>query len=339
MNCWLGLQLLFGVFEIQVKQFMNTYLVTGGAGFIGSHIVDMLVKQNAHVRVLDNFSTGKRENLQHLKSAIELIEGDIRDREAVNKTLKGVDYVLHQAALGSVPRSIENPVETNEVNVTGTLNLLHQAKAAGVKRFVFASSSSVYGNTPSLPKRENMPLQPLSPYAASKLAAEHYALIFFHVYRLPVVCLRYFNVFGPRQNPLSQYAAVIPRFIDAFLRNKNPIVYGDGEQTRDFTYVENVVSANLRACICEAATGKAINVACGSPHSLNELLQILQTIFKRKIEPRYADCRPGDVRDSLAAIEQAQNLLGYRVIVDFREGLERTVRSVLGKVELDSTPV
>jgi UDP-glucose 4-epimerase len=305
---------------------MPIYLVTGGAGFIGSHIVEALVKQRARVRVLDNFSTGKRENLQTLKHAIELIEGDIRDRKVVSKALKGADYVLHQAALGSVPRSIENPLETNDVNVNGTLNLLFHAKAAEVKRFVFASSSSVYGNTPTLPKRENMPLQPLSPYATSKLAAENYVLNFHHVYHLPVVCLRYFNVFGPRQDPFSQYAAVIPRFIEAFSRDKRPVVYGDGGQTRDFTFVENVVRANLNACTSETAIGKAINIACGARHSLNELLQCLQDIFKKEIEASHANPKPGDVSDSLAAIELARNLLGYEVSVQFREGLERTVQ-------------
>lgn len=306
---------------------MKTYLVTGGAGFIGSHIVEALVKQGAHVRVLDNFSTGKRENLQLLNKKIELIEGDIRDRDIVSKAVTGVDYVLHQAALGSVPRSIENPAETNEVNVNGTLNLLLHAKSAGVKRFVLASSSSVYGNTPTLPKHENMPLQPLSPYAISKLAAESYALNFCDIYNLPVACLRYFNVFGPRQDPYSQYAAVIPRFIEAFLKNKCAVVYGDGEQTRDFTYVENVVRANLSACTSEAAIGKAINIACGTRHSLNELLQSLQDIFKRKIEVSYMKAKLGDVRDSLAAIERARDLLGYEVRVQFREGLQHTVQS------------
>ncbi|MCL4708130.1 SDR family oxidoreductase [bacterium] len=306
---------------------MKTYLVTGGAGFIGSHIVETLVKRGAHVRVLDNFSTGKRENLQLLNKKIELIEGDIRDRDIVSKAVTGVDYVLHQAALGSVPRSIENPAETNEVNVSGTLNLLLLAQSAGVKRFVLASSSSVYGDTPTLPKHENMPLLPLSPYATSKLAAECYALNFYHIYHLPVVCLRYFNVFGPRQDPDSQYAAVIPRFIEAFSKNNCAVVYGDGEQTRDFTYVENVVHANLSACTSEAAIGKAINIACGTRHSLNELLQSLQDIFKRKIEVSYMKAKLGDVRDSLAAIERARDLLGYEVRVQFREGLQHTVQS------------
>lgn len=306
---------------------MKTYLVTGGAGFIGSHIVETLVKRGAHVRVLDNFSTSKRENLQPLNKKIELIEGDIRDRDIVSKAVTGVDYVLHQAALGSVPRSIENPAETNEVNVSGTLNLLLLAQSAGVKRFVLASSSSVYGDTPTLPKHENMPLLPLSPYATSKLAAECYALNFYHIYHLPVVCLRYFNVFGPRQDPASQYAAVIPRFIEAFSKNNCAVVYGDGEQTRDFTYVENVVRANLSACTSEAAIGKAINIACGTRHSLNELLQSLQDIFKRKIEVSYMKAKLGDVRDSLAAIERARNLLGYEVRVQFREGLQHTVQS------------
>lgn len=306
---------------------MKTYLVTGGAGFIGSHIVEALVKQGAHVRVLDNFSTGKRENLQLLNKKIELIEGDIRDRDIVSKAVTGVDYVLHQAALGSVPRSIENPAETNEVNVSGTLNLLLLAQSAGVKRFVLASSSSVYGDTPTLPKHENMPLLPLSPYATSKLAAECYAINFYHIYHLPVVCLRYFNVFGPRQDPDSQYAAVIPRFIEAFSKNNCAVVYGDGEQTRDFTYVENVVHANLSACTSEAAIGKAINIACGTRHSLNELLQSLQDIFKRKIEVSYMKAKLGDVRDSLAAIERARDLLGYEVRVQFREGLQHTVQS------------
>ncbi|MDQ7065673.1 MAG: SDR family oxidoreductase [candidate division KSB1 bacterium] len=306
---------------------MLHFLVTGGAGFIGSHLVETLVKQGHRVRVLDNFSTGDEANIREFLNDIELIEGDIRDQKTVDQAVSGVDYILHQAALGSVIRSVQDPMESHAVNVNGTLNLLIAAKEKGVKRFVFASSSSVYGNTPTLPKKENMRPQPISPYGASKLAAECYAISFYVVYKLPVVCLRYFNVFGPRQNAQSQYAAVIPKFIRAFMQNDRPIIHGDGKQTRDFTYVENVVNANLLACTSSLAPGHVFNIACGQRHSLLELFGHLKTIFQRDVSPMHTDPRPGDVRDSLAAIDLASEILGYRVNISFGEGLKKTVEA------------
>ena len=310
---------------------MAHYLVTGGAGFIGSNIVEKLVKGGHRVRVLDNFSTGKESNLKDFLSDIELVEGDIRDVAIVEQAMKGIDYVLHQAALGSVLRSVEDPMETHAVNVNGTLNLLIAAKKHGVRRFVFASSSSVYGNTPTLPKKENMRPQPVSPYGASKLAAESYALAFYSVYKVPVVGLRYFNVFGPRQNAKSQYAAVIPLFIQAFIDGERPSIHGDGKQTRDFTYVENVVNANLLACRSSLAPGHVFNIACGQRYSLLDLFNVLKNIFHSEIQPMHTEPRPGDIRDSLADINLAKEILGYEVKVSFEEGLKRTVASFESK--------
>jgi nucleoside-diphosphate-sugar epimerase len=310
---------------------MATYLVTGGAGFIGSHIVDELVRRGEHVRVLDNFSTGKRANLQlptsnlQLPTAIDIIEGDIRDRDTVQRAVTGVDYVLHQAALPSVQRSVDDPLTTNEINVTGTLNVLLAAREARVKRVVFASSSAVYGNSPTLPKHETMPTNPLSPYAVSKLAGETYGRVFYEVYGLPTVALRYFNVFGPRQDPNSQYSAVIPLFIAAMLRGDPPTIYGDGLQSRDFTYVANVVRANLLACDRDEAIGQVMNVACGERYTLLDLHHDLVKLTGRVLQPIFAPARPGDVKHSMAAIEQAQQTLGYAPVVDWREGLRRTV--------------
>ncbi len=246
---------------------MSLYLVTGGAGFIGSNIVERLVRQGERVRVLDNLSTGKRENLVSWLDRLELIEGDIRDVETVHGAMAGVDYVLHQAALPSVPRSVADPLASHQVNATGTLNVLPAARDAGVKRLVYASSSSVYGDSPTLPKQEEMPTNPISPYAVSKLAGENYCRVFFRVYGLETVCLRYFNVFGPRQDPTSQYAAVIPRFITAMLDGRRPVIYGDGRQSRDFTYIENVVEANLLACQAKDVAGEVLNIACGESFS------------------------------------------------------------------------
>jgi UDP-glucose 4-epimerase len=310
---------------------MATYLVTGGAGFIGSHIVDELVRRGEHVRVLDNFSTGKRANLQlptsnlQLPTAIDIIEGDIRDRDAVQRAVTGVDYVLHQAALPSVQRSVDDPLTTNEINVTGALNVLLAAREARVKRVVFASSSAVYGNSPTLPKHETMPTNPLSPYAVSKLAGETYCRVFYEIYGLPTVALRYFNVFGPRQDPNSQYSAVIPLFIAAMLRGDPPTIYGDGLQSRDFTYVANVVRANLLACDRDEAIGQVMNVACGERYTLLDLHRDLVKLTGRVLQPIFAPARPGDVKHSMAAIEQAQQTLGYAPVVDWREGLRRTV--------------
>lgn len=304
---------------------MAFYLVTGGGGFIGSNLVRALVERGERVRVLDNFATGKRSNLTEFAGQLELLEGDIRERALVEQAVAGVDYVLHQAALGSVPRSIQDPLTSNDVNVNGTINLLWAAKQARVKRFVFASSSSVYGDTPTLPKEESMSPNPISPYATSKLAGERYALSFWHVYRLPTVALRYFNVFGPKQDPDSQYAAVIPRLITALMNGMAPVIFGDGEQSRDFTYIDNVVQANLLACTAPEAPGHFMNVACGERYSLNTLLQELNRIMGTQIAACYESARPGDVKHSMAAIARAQSLLSFAPEVRFPEGLQRTV--------------
>jgi UDP-glucose 4-epimerase len=301
------------------------YLVTGGAGFIGSNIVEELLQRGERVRVLDNFSTGRRENLAPFLARIELIEGDLRDPSAVRQTVEGADYVLHQAALPSVQRSIDDPLATHAANTTGTLNLLLAAHEAGVRRVVFAASSSVYGDSPTLPKREDMLPQPKSPYAVSKLTGEHYCRAFTEVHGLGTVCLRYFNVFGPRQDPASQYAAVIPLFITAMLGGEPPTVHGDGLQSRDFTYVSNVVHANLLAATVPGVAGRVFNVACGQRYTLLDLIAALSDVLGTQIAPVHTDPRPGDVRHSLADITAAQEALGYQVVVDFHEGLRRTV--------------
>ena len=306
------------------RMFKQTYLVTGGAGFIGSHIVERLVRDGHRVRVLDDFSSGKESNLESFRKEIELVRGDIRDAAVVNEATKDVDIVFHEAALGSVPRSVADPLTTHEVNMTGTLNVLLAAREAGVKRVVYASSSSVYGETPVLPKSEDMTPQPLSPYALSKLVGEHYASVFKHIYGFDVVALRYFNIFGPRQDPESQYAAVIPRFITALLEGKSPVVYGDGLQSRDFTYVDNVVEANLLASEADGAGAKAFNVACGGRYTLLDLLAKLKQILGSDIEPIHEAARAGDVKDSQASIAAAQRELGYKVSVGFEEGLHKT---------------
>lgn len=305
---------------------MPTYLVTGGAGFIGSHIVDELLARGKAVRVLDNFVTGKRQNLIHCLDRIELLEGDIRDLETCRRVCEGVGFVLHQAALGSVPRSLEDPLTSHEVNVTGTLNMLLAARDAGVRRFVYAASSSTYGDHPGLPKVEDLIGQPLSPYAVTKYADELYAQVFGRCYGLETIGLRYFNVFGPRQDPFSQYAAVIPLFVSALLRGEAPTINGDGEQTRDFTYVANAVQANLLACTASAtAAGEVFNIACNERTSLNELYFQLQTLLDADIAPNYGPPRGGDVRDSLADISKARRLLGYQGEIKFAEGLRRSI--------------
>jgi len=304
---------------------MAGYLVTGGAGFIGSHIVEELLQRGERVRVLDNFSTGRRENIAPLLERIDLIEGDLRDLPTVRRVVEGVDYVLHQAALPSVPRSIADPLASNESNVTGTLHLLVAARDVGVRRVVYASSSSIYGDSPILPKREDMLPAPKSPYAVSKLAGEYYCRAFAEAYGLETVSLRYFNVFGPRQDPASQYAAVIPRFITAMLWGESPTVYGDGHQSRDFTHVSNVVQANLLAATAPGVAGRAFNVACGERHTLLDLIALLSEILGTYITPIHMPPRPGDVRHSLADVTAAQEALGYRAEVDFHEGLRRTV--------------
>jgi len=304
---------------------MTTYLVTGGAGFIGSNIVVELLQRGERVRVLDNFSTGRRKNLSDVLDNLELIEGDLCDLDTCRRAVRGVDYVLHQGAVPSVQRSIDDPITSNDANIKGTLNLLIAARDADVRRLVYASSSSIYGDSPTLPKQENMPLRPKSPYAVSKLAAEHYCRIFTSVFGLETVSLRYFNVFGPRQDPTSHYAAVVPLFIKAMLVGKPPTIYGDGLQSRDFTYVGNNVHANLLAAMAEDVAGQVFNVACGQRYTLLELVATLNEILGMHIEPLFAPPRPGDVKHSLADISRAQAKLGYTVKVDFRAGLGKAV--------------
>jgi nucleoside-diphosphate-sugar epimerase len=303
----------------------RNYLVTGGAGFIGSHLVERLVGEGHAVRVLDDFSAGKEENLAPFLNRIEIIRGDIRDADAVKEAMREVEIVFHEAALGSVPRSVADPQTTHDVNITGTLNILLAARAAKVRRVVYASSSSVYGETPELPKHEKMIPQPLSPYALSKLTGEHYISVFKHVYGFEAVALRYFNIFGPRQDPNSHYAAVMPKFATALLAGERPIIFGDGLQSRDFTYVENVVEANLRASLAPGIAGQAFNVACGGRYTLLELLMKMKEFLHSDVEPIHESPRAGDVRDSQASIEAAQEGFGYQVTVGFEEGLRRTV--------------
>ena len=317
---------------------MALYLVTGGGGFIGSHIAATLLARGDRVRILDNFSTGNRANLDAVPGA-EVIEGDTRSYHVVRDAVAGCDFVLHQAALPSVPRSVKDPITSNDVNVGGTLNLLHAARDAGVSRFVFASSSSVYGRNPALPKREDMVTSPISPYAVSKLAGEQYCQSFFELYGFETVVLRYFNVFGPRQNPLSQYSAVIPKFIHLLLRGERPIVHGDGSQTRDFTFVANVVQANLKACNASAAAGKAFNIAAGNRISLLEMLREIGRITSCAAVPEFVPVRAGDVPHSFADIALAREVLGYELEVGFLEGLERTVQSLTSlSVQRDASP-
>ncbi|MBC7248221.1 MAG: SDR family oxidoreductase [Actinobacteria bacterium] len=300
-------------------------LVTGGAGFIGSNLALRLLEEGARVKVLDDLSTGRMENLEEAKDDIEFIRGDIRDEGLLERTLKGVEVVFHQAALPSVPRSIEDPLTTHQVNTTGTLTLLLAAREAGVRRVVYASSSSVYGDSPTLPKVEDMPPDPKSPYALSKYAGERYCQLFTRIYGLETVSLRYFNVFGPRQDPTSQYAAVIPRFITGILSGKGITIYGDGKQTRDFTYVENAVQANLKAALAEGAAGEVFNVACGKSITVHELALFLMDELGREVPIEWAPPRPGEVRDSLASITKALNGLAYTPAFDVRQGLKKAV--------------
>jgi nucleoside-diphosphate-sugar epimerase len=299
-------------------------LVTGGAGFIGGHLVDALLAQGATVRVLDNFSTGRREIVEPHLGKIELIEGDIRDAAICARAVDKVDVVFHQAALPSVARSIDEPALCNDVNVGGTVNLLDAARRAGVERFVYAASSSAYGDTEVLPKVESMPAQPMSPYAISKFAGEQYVKVFAQLYGMKTCALRYFNVFGPRQDPKSHYAAVVPKFCMALLANESPMIFGDGGQTRDFTYIDNVVQANLRAAKSSVA-GQVVNVACGERISLLDLLKILNELLGLNISASHAPGRAGDVRHSLADIGAAKALLGYQPNVTVRAGLEKTL--------------
>ena len=300
-------------------------LVTGGGGFIGSHLVEALLARGTEVRVLDNFATGRRENLVPMLHHVEIVEGDIQSYERVSTAVRGCDVVLHQAALPSVPRSVQDPLTSNAVNVIGTLNVLLAARDAGARRLVMASSSSVYGAAPGLPKIEDMPTLPFSPYAVAKQAGESYCRAFAEVYGLETVALRYFNVFGPRQDPLSQYAAVIPNFITAILEGRSPQLFGDGEQSRDFTYVENVVQANLLAVDATGVSGEAFNVAFGDSITLNAMLDQIRTQLGSNVEAEYLQPRKGDVRQSVADISKARRLLGYEPAVSFSEGLQRTI--------------
>ncbi len=306
------------------------YLVTGGAGFIGSHLVEELLRRGETVRVIDNFATGKRENLQPFLDNIELIEGDIRSYHIVREAVDGVETILHQAALPSVPRSVRDPITSNEVNTVGTLNMLQAARDAGVRRVVYASSSSVYGDNPELPKHEGMTPRPLSPYAVSKLAGENYCRVFSSIYGVETVTLRYFNVFGPRQDPNSQYSAVIPKFIALMQRGESPTVHGDGEQSRDFTFVANVVEGNLLAATVDCEPGLAMNCACNERITLNELVERISSLLGVSISPVYAEGRTGDIRHSRADISLISSHLGYRPLVRFSEGLRLTVEASRG---------
>jgi nucleoside-diphosphate-sugar epimerase len=308
------------------------YLVTGGGGFIGSNLTESLLKSGDDVRVLDNFSSGRRENLAQAEQwaaagggAFHLLEGDIRELETCREAMAGVDYVMHEAAVPSVQRSVLDPLTTNDVNIKGTLNLLEEARQAGVKRFVYASSSSLYGESETLPKVESMPLAPISPYGLQKMVGEKYCMLYHSLYGLPTIALRYFNVFGQRQDPASDYAAVVPRFITAMKQGEPPTIYGDGEQTRDFTFIENVVNANRLGCMAgEVALGGAYNIGCGNRISLNALLDAIGQLVERRVAPVHAEPRPGDIRHSLAGIELAAERLSFKPTVGLAEGLRLT---------------
>ena len=306
---------------------MSKVLVTGGAGFIGSNLTEALLRMGHQVRVLDNFSTGKKENLIFGEAYpfLEIIEGDICDLKICQRATEDIEYVFHQAALPSVQRSVEDPLTTHLVNVGGTLNVLMAAKETGIKRVIYASSSSVYGDTPLLPKKEEMPPVPLSPYALQKYIGEQYCQLFYRLYGLDTISLRYFNVFGPKQDPDSIYSAVIPRFINALLEDRSPIVYGDGEQSRDFTYIDNVVHANLLAMIKEHTQGEVVNIAYGKRISLNQLLNFLQAMIGSTVSPIYEEPRKGDVRHSLADIRRGKEIIHYDPPIDIEVGLRKTV--------------
>lgn len=304
---------------------MRTFLVTGGAGFIGSNIVEALLERGDRVRVLDNFSTGRRENLAALADRVELFEGSVTDTELVARAVAGVDCVFHEAALASVPRSVETPLDTNDACVTGTVTLLDQARRAGVRRVVYAASSSCYGDQPFSSKRETDLPAPLSPYAAAKLAGEMYCQAFYHTYGLETVGLRYFNVFGPRQDPDSPYSAVIPIFISRLLSGQSPVVYGDGLQSRDFTFVANVVDGNLLAADADGVAGRSLNLANGCNTTLNALIEALQRMLGVNVQAVYEPPRVGDVRESMADITLARKLLKYEPSVDFEDGLQRSI--------------
>ncbi len=303
---------------------MALYLVTGGAGFIGSHLTEELARRGERVRVVDSLVTGKRENLAHIRG-VEFVEGDLAELDTARRAAEGADFVLHQAAIPSVPRSVQDPVTSHRANVDATLNLLIAARDARVKRVVYAGSSSAYGDAPTLPKSETMATAPLSPYALQKLVGEQYCQMFTRLYGLETVTTRYFNVFGPRQDPSSPYSGVISLFISALCEGRPPVIYGDGEQTRDFTYVANVVDGVLRACLAPAVSGEVINVATGGRVSINQLFRSVRDLVGGRVDPVYSSARAGDVRDSQADIERAKRLLGYQPQVAFDEGLNKTV--------------
>jgi UDP-glucose 4-epimerase len=309
-------------------------LVTGGAGFIGSNLVRALLERGDEVRVLDNFSTGLRGNLAGLEDSVEVVEGELRSYERVHNAVRGVEVVFHQGALPSVPRSVQDPLTTNAVNVEGTLNVLLAARDEGIRRVVFASSSSVYGNAATLPQREDLASDPIAPYGVAKLAAERYCSTFSRVYEIETVALRYFNVFGPRQNPLSEYAAVVAKFIHAIDAGEPILIEGDGESSRDFTYVTNVVEANLLAADAGAVNGRALNVAAGASHTVNELADTIGELLGRPVEKRYGPPRPGDIRASWADISQARDLLDYEPVVGFEEGLRLTAEFLLAHADV-----
>jgi len=304
---------------------MSQYLVTGGAGFIGSHLVERLVSEGESVRVLDNFSSGKRENIAPFASRIELIEADIRCLDDCRRACAGVEVVFHEAAVPSVPKSVADPQTSHQANVDGTFHVLLAARDAGCRRVVYAASSSAYGDLPDLPKYETACPAPLSPYAVAKLSGEHYLRAFFTCYGLETISLRYFNVFGPRQDPQSQYAAAIPAFVSAILKDEPPTIFGDGEQTRDFTHIDNVVHANMLAARASRTQGEVVNIACGENISVNQIIRQINRLLGKNIEPRYVDPRPGDVKHSLAAIDRAREVLGYEPILQFEEGLRRAI--------------
>jgi nucleoside-diphosphate-sugar epimerase len=316
---------------LEVKGMADRYLVTGGAGFIGSHIVRRLVRNGSFTRVIDNLSTGQLDRLSDLEGQIEFINGDLADNAVSDRAVRNIDYVFHQAALPSVQRSVSDPLETNRANVTATLNLLESCRMVKIRRFVYAASSSAYGDTEVLPKHEEMSPNPLSPYALQKLMGEYYCKLYYDLYRLETVCLRYFNVFGPGQDPYSEYSAVIPKFTTKLLAGEAITVYGDGEQSRDFTYIDNVVEANLLAIKSADAAGKMCNVGCGERITLNRLIEILERIIGAKAQVTYALRKSGDVRHSLADIDSAKNFLGYEPRVMVEEGLRRTVAAMAEK--------
>ena len=304
---------------------MEKFLVTGGAGFIGSNICKRLVSEGCFVRVLDNLLTGKKSNLADVLDKIEFVEADMGDSQIAQSAMKDIDVVLHQGALPSVPRSVDDPDATHRHCVDATFTLLLAARDTGVKRFVYAASSSAYGDTPTLPKVETMLTDPLSPYAAAKLVGEYYCSVFSKVFGLETISLRYFNVFGPHQDPTSQYAAAIPAFVTAILKDQSPTVHGDGEQSRDFTYIDNVVHANLLSARAKQTAGEVVNIACGEAITVNAIIDMINQIVGKDVQPIYADPRPGDVKHSLADITRAENLIGFKPVVSFNEGLQKAI--------------